>query len=377
MAISLNSDSRGFVKVSSSLRARCAAFYLPQFHPIPENDKAWGEGFTEWTNVRKAKPLFKGHEQPVIPAELGYYDLRDAAVREQQAELAKAHGIEGFIYWHYWFDGKRLLERPFNEILESGKPDLPFCLAWANESWTGFWHGNPDHMIMEQTYGGREGDIRHFNWLLPAFKDPRYMKVDGKPIFMVYVPFALPDAAGMIELWNKLAQENGLPGIYFVALKSGKKVEKRKAPEFDASSTLRPSLRDVPVSTLIANRIRQYLARIGFNPRRKTPIKHDYRKAVARGSEMESFGGEAFPCVFSSWDNTPRVGVNGHVYMNWTPDLFETQLENAVKAVEDRDFDHRLVLLRSWNEWAEGNMLEPDAKNGDVILKTIRKVVVR
>jgi hypothetical protein len=377
MARSLNPHSRGFVKVSS-LRARCAAFYLPQFHPIPENDKAWGEGFTEWTNVRKAKPLFKGHEQPVIPGELGYYDLRDAEVREKQAELAKANGIEGFIYWHYWFDGKRLLERPFNEVLESGKPDFPFCLAWANESWTGFWHGNPDHMIMEQTYSGREGDIRHFNWLLPAFKDPRYMKVDGKPIFMVYVPFALPDAAGMIKLWNELAQENGLPGIYFVALKSGKKVENRKAPEFDASSTLRPSLRDMPLPALIANRLKLRLAKYGlFKGPRKEPVKHDYRIAVAKGAELGTWGGESFPCVFSNWDNTPRTGVNGHVYLNWTPELFEAQLENAVKAVEDRDFDHRLVLLRSWNEWAEGQMLEPDAKNGDVVLKTIRKVVVR
>jgi hypothetical protein len=361
----------------SSLRARCAAFYLPQFHPIPENDDAWGVGFTEWTNVRKAQPLFPGHQQPLEPGELGYYDLREPEVRAKQAALAKAHGVSGFIYWHYWFNGQRLLERPFNEVLASGEPDFPFCLAWANESWTGTWHGNPKHTIMAQTYGGQADEERHFQALLPAFLDPRYMRIDDKPIFFVYAPFALPDATGFIEHWNRLAQAAGLPGIYFVALKSGKTADHRQAPMFDANSTLRPSLRDLPLPARIANRARRMLASWGWNIPRKSPLKHDYRIAVERGRETDTSGPFSFPCVFSNWDNTPRSGVNGHVYFNWTADLFAQQLEAAITSVEDREFDKRLILLRSWNEWAEGNILEPDSIHGDVVLKTIRDTVVR
>lgn len=173
---------------------RLIAYYLPQYHPIPENDAWWGDGFTEWTNVRRAKPLFKGHQQPVQPGKLGYYDLRDPAAREAQAELARGAGIEGFCYWHYWFGGKQLLERPFNEVLASGKPDFPFCLAWANASWTGIWYGEPERILMEQTYPGVEDHIEHFNVLLPAFRDPRYLRVDSRPIFFVFQPANL-DAA--------------------------------------------------------------------------------------------------------------------------------------------------------------------------------------
>jgi hypothetical protein len=360
---------------ASSLRARCAAFYLPQFHPIPENSAAWGPGFTEWTNVRKAKPLFPGHQQPVEPGELGYYDLREPEVRVRQAELARAHGISGFIYWHYWFNGRRLLERPFNEVLASDEPNFPFCLAWANESWTGVWHGNPGQTIVAQTYGGKPDEERHFHALLPAFQDPRYMRIDGKPIFMVYAPFSLPDAAGFIEHWNTLAEANGLPGIYFIALKSGKVADNRMAPMFDATSTLRPSLRDLPPVGRAANGARRALKAMGVDLPRTTPMRHCYRRAVLRGQDAAR-DANWFPCVFSTWDNTPRSGNNGHVYLNWSPELFSRQLEDAIRLVQDREFDKRLVLLRSWNEWAEGNMLEPDAVRGDIILKTIQKTVV-
>lgn len=197
---------------------RVIALYLPQFHPIPENDKWWGKGFTEWMNVGKARPLFRGHYQPRVPADLGYYDLRLSEAREAQAEMAKSYGIEGFCYWHYWFgNGKRLLERPFQEVLSSGKPDFPFCLAWANESWKGFFHGvNGREVLIEQEYPSEQDRIDHFYSVLPAFKDARYMQVDSKPLFMIYNPFSLPDARGFISLWQKLAKENGLTGIHFV-----------------------------------------------------------------------------------------------------------------------------------------------------------------
>src|ERR1017187_7945146 len=205
-------------KVENRARnARLIAFYLPQFHPILENDAWWGAGFTEWTNVAKAKPLFPGHYQPHVPADLGFYDLRVPETRTAQAALARNAGIEGFCYYHYWFAEKRLLERPFNEVLKSGEPDFPFCLCWANETWSGVWHGAPNRILIEQTYPGAEDHERHFYDLLPTFQDKRYMRVNNRPLFTLYAPQKLPAAAGFIAQWQNLSQKNGLPGIHFVA----------------------------------------------------------------------------------------------------------------------------------------------------------------
>ena len=199
--------------------ARPIAFYLPQFHPIPENDKWWGPGFTEWTNTAKARPLFRGHYQPHVPADLGFYDLRQPETREAQARMAREHGVEAFCYYHYWFGhGRRLLERPFEEVLRSGQPDFPFCLCWANETWTGVWHGLSNRVLVQQEYPGADDDRRHFETLLPAFRDQRYVKVDGRPLFLVYSPAGLPDAKAFTTLWQRLAKEAGLPGLYLVGI---------------------------------------------------------------------------------------------------------------------------------------------------------------
>lgn len=200
------------------MKARLLALYLPQFHPIPENDLWWGKGFTEWTNVGKAQRYFRNHYQPRVPADLGYYDLRVAETRQAQADMAREYGVEGFVYWHYWFgNGKRLLERPFNEVLACGEPDFPFALAWANESWRGFAHGITNrNMLIEQLYGGVEDYTAHFRAVLPAFRDHRYITVDGKPLFMIYKPLADPEVKVFIATWRELAERNGLPGIYFV-----------------------------------------------------------------------------------------------------------------------------------------------------------------
>ena len=222
-------------KQSNRPLARVIAFYLPQFHPIPENDKWWGVGFTEWTNVSKAKPLFKGHYQPKIPSDLGFYDLRVSETQVAQAKMAADNGIEGFCYWHYWFAGKRLLERPFNQVLKSGDPDFPFCLAWANYSWTGIWHGCPDRILIEQSYPGLKDYESHFKALVQAFHDPRYMKIEGKPIFIVYYPPGLPQPNRFTDYWNELALKNGLPGIYFLGI-TDKKWDYR-AQGFDGSIT--------------------------------------------------------------------------------------------------------------------------------------------
>ncbi|MCX7012247.1 MAG: glycoside hydrolase family 99-like domain-containing protein, partial [Candidatus Sumerlaeota bacterium] len=201
-------------------KARLIAFYLPQFHPIPENDEWWGKGFTEWTNVAKARPLFPGHYQPRVPADLGFYDLRVPETREAQAAMARAHGIEGFCYWHYWFNGKRLLEKPFDQMLATGEPEFPFCLAWANEDWTRTWDGRSSEILQKQEYGGQSDDTAHFDYLLRAFKDQRYMAVDGKPMFLIYRPADLPDPTATIALWRSLARESGLPGLHLVAIRT-------------------------------------------------------------------------------------------------------------------------------------------------------------
>src|SRR4030066_949188 len=203
--------SVGNEKKAAGCLARVIALYLPQYPPIPENDEWWGRGFTEWTNTAKARTLFRGHYQPHVPADLGFYDLRVPETRIAQAEMAKEYGIEAFCYYHYWFAGKSLLERPFAEVLESGKPDFPFCLCWANQTWTGIWHGAPNRILIEQTYPGMEDHRRHFEALLPAFCDKRYLKVAGKPLFAIYNPMELPATPRVLELWRGLAANAGLP----------------------------------------------------------------------------------------------------------------------------------------------------------------------
>src|SRR5437899_636840 len=193
-----------------SQRARALAFYLPQFHPIPENDEWWGPGFSEWTNTAKARPLFPGHMQPHIPADLGFYDLRLPESREAQATLARSYEVEAFCYWHYWFSGRRILERPFAEVLKSGEPKLPFCLGWANQTWSGIWHGDPDRILIEQTFPGAADHEAHFNSVFQAFADERYVRVAGKPLFYVYRPLAIPEVSRFTDLWRKLADRAGL-----------------------------------------------------------------------------------------------------------------------------------------------------------------------
>ena len=196
------------------------AFYLPQFHPIPENDKWWGKGFTEWTNTAKALPLFRGHYQPHVPADLGFYDLRAPETRQQQADMALEYGVDAFCYYHYWFgNGRRIIERPFNEVLETGKPDFPFCLCWANQTWTGIWHGAPNRILMEQTYPGYDDHARHFDWLATAFADRRYITIEGKPLFVVFQPLEIPNVKDVTEFWRQRAVSAGFPGLYLVGIR--------------------------------------------------------------------------------------------------------------------------------------------------------------
>lgn len=361
---------------SSSPKARVIAFYLPQYHPIPENDLWWGKGFTEWTNVGKAKPLYIGHDQPKVPADLGYYDLRVPESRQAQADLAKEYGIEGFLWWHYWFgNGKRLLERPFEEVLASGKPDFPFCLGWANESWQGYWHGlSSKQMLAEQTYPGKEDYISHFNALLPAFRDRRYITVDGKPLFMVYRPLNNErEISIFMETWQALAKENGLPGIWFVA------------QTYEPDRELKP-LRDMGFDAV--NIVRMY----DFEKRQPSlkkwaTIRHkifrcpsivSYAKAsrwfVDKSQDSEA---DIIPTIIPNWDHSPRTGKKAFILHGATPEVFGSHVEDVLDAVAEKPEEHRIAFVKSWNEWAEGNYLEPDLKFGRGFLEELGRRLLK
>ena len=363
--------------------ARLIAFYLPQFYPIAENNAWWGPGFTEWTNVAKARPLYKGHNQPRLPADLGFYDLRLAETRERQADMARAAGIEGFCYWHYWFGGgRRILERVFDEVLATGKPNYPFCLAWANHSWSGIWNGVPEHILVEQTYPGPDDFQAHFRAVLPAFRDPRYLTVGGKPIFLVYSPLDLPDTKEFTDLWNDLALKAGLPGVYFVGMSSKHDDEILRPFDMLTEFGFLSLIGKLP-SDFRSRSVRRWrrgdfgalLNRVvpGSFPR---PARFEYRDIIE--AEMRTPLREKYaPCILPNWDNTPRTGLRGVVFDNATPDLFEIYLKNAIGKVLHKPVQERIVFVKSWNEWAEGNYLEPDREMGWGYLDAVQRVVVQ
>lgn len=381
------------------MKARVIAFYLPQFHPVPYNDKVWGPGFTEWTNVAKARPLFHGHYQPRIPADLGFYDLRLPETREQQAELASSAGVEGFCYWHYWMgNGKRLLSRPFDEVLASGKPDYPFCLAWANHDWTTkTWKNNGGTtMIAEQLYPGKEDYINHFNVVLPAFKDHRYITVDGKPLFCIFDPYRFPDVEEFMELWRKLAKENGLEGVYFVAMCNSTTTMVRDADGkihrvlpnlesseavyksflnmgFDGINSLGKSRAEMLYSGKYRRLIRFALQqRFSFMP----TLKYEYPEVVKNFFAPEDSWENVFPTILPQWDRSPRTGKSEGVYVNSTPENFQKHIKKALDVIKDKSQEHRILFLRSWNEWGEGNYVEPDMKYGHGFIDAIRNTIL-
>jgi lipopolysaccharide biosynthesis protein len=360
---------------TSSSGIRAIAFYLPQFHPIPENDQWWGRGFTEWTNVAKAQPLFRGHYQPHVPADLGFYDLRVPETREAQAALARQAGIEAFCYWHYWFgNGRRLLQRPFEEVLASGKPDFPFCLGWANETWTGIWHGSPNTILMEQTYPGWDDYRRHFDFLVRAFHDRRYVRVDEKPMFVIYRPQHIPDCHKVMDFWRDLAVKAGLPGLHLVTQAPSSEWVPTKHG-FDAATIA--GLHLWPLRTFL-QRVRGRMERTAVvGPVMKRLIKkplhvYPYSKAAERLVEHH-VNWEYYPAVLPNWDNTPRSGRAGVVYTGSTPELFRGHLRDAVAVARNLAPGHRIIIVKSWNEWAEGNHLEPDQRFGTQYLDVLRQ----
>lgn len=365
-------------------------FYLPQFHTIPENDRWWGKGFTEWTNVKKAVPLFDGHNQPRIPLNSDYYDLMDDEVKIRQAKLAKNYGIFGFCYYHYWFKGgKKLLEKPAEQMLQNKDIDLPFCFSWANENWSRNWDGGNREVIVEQDYGDKDDWEEHFRYLLPFFKDQRYITVNGKPLLIIYKPEEIIDVYQMVSYWRKRAVEEGFPGLcmafqfptyysdlfyradifdYRIGFEPvyGRNLKRMEHP----SRSIKVSIaRTLLGENYISNYRKSHKPSPKVAPKQNALIKHDY-DATWNNILNTEWTSEFLPGAFVDWDNTPR-NKNGLVYIGFTVDKFGKYMKSLVKRA--RKSNKPIIFINAWNEWAEGAYLEPDVSTGMKKLEAIKQ----
>lgn len=355
---------------------RLIAFYLPQYHPFPENDEWWGKGFTEWANVVKARPLFRGHYQPHLPADLGFYDLRVSEVREQQAEMARKYGIDGFCYYHYWFNGHQLMERPVNEILASNKPNFPFMLCWANENWTRAWDGGEKEILIKQNYSA-EDDLLHIRYLLDnVFLDQRYIRVDNKPVFCIYRSTLFPDMKRTITIWRNEAAKRGVE-LYLCRVESFAFSGKAYLEDgFDAAIEFQPftcRLEELkkkrhPLKKF-ANNINRYL----FNRCRREIV--DYASLVDYSCSFPLPDYKLYPGVTPMWDNTPRRKKRMFMLGDSTPEKYGKWLSSVWNKFIPFSKEENFIFINAWNEWAEGNYLEPDTRWGFRYLEETKKVV--
>jgi hypothetical protein len=353
------------------------AFHLPQYHPIPENDAWWGPGFTEWTNVTRARPQFPGHYQPHLPADLGFYDLRLPEARAGQAELAAGAGIGAFAYYHYWFNGRRLLEQPVEEIVRSQHPDFPFMIVWANENWTRRWDGGESHVLMEQRHSA-EDDLAHITALRATLLDRRYLSRDGRPVVGIYRSSLLPDSRATTDLWRAEAARWGLPGLYLVRIESFRTETGDPRPlGFDASVLFQPSWQNLPRSPAVFRGLRR-LSR--FSSRLSHRV-YRYCDLADEAMRLPAADYPRWPSVTPGFDNSSRRKVEATILLGSSPAKYERWLRHAVgqaSAVVER-FEpgqpSSLVFVNAWNEWAEGNHLEPDQRYGRGFLDATRRAV--
>jgi len=333
------------------------AFYLPQFHPVPENDLWWGKGFTDWRNVAKARPNFAGHYQPHIPSDLGFYDLRVSETREAQAELARAYGIDGFCYHHYWFNGRRLLERPFEEVLRTGRPEMPFCLCWANENWTRRWDGDEQEILIAQTHSAHD-DRAFIQSLFPAFEDRRYICIDGRPLLVVYRVNLLPDPKATAEIWREECHRRGFPGVHLCAAQSFGITDPRP---YGFDSAL-----EFPPHGVFSRKMNHWLRIVN---RRYEGSVYDYREVILNSIRSKDPDYCLFRAVMPAWDNTARRQNDSNCFVNVSPEKYEFWLASAIARTRSRfDGDLQLVFINAWNEWGEGCHLEPDMRYGHQFL---------
>lgn len=351
--------------------ARLIAFHLPQFHPTPENDEWWGKGFTEWTNVAKTKRLFKNHHQPRVPADLGFYDLRLPEVRQAQAELAHSHGIEGFCYWHYWFEGRRMLDLVEREILRTGEPNYPFCLAWANHNWSRSWQGDAKQILIEQKYSDAD-TVRHAHYLADYFADSRYIHIKGRPLFLIYAPFELPHPERTLEIYRSESVRLGLPEPFIVAVNTRKPLDDARPIGFDMNVDMWPRFLffEHGETQWRFDRFLRNAAQYGVGD---GSLKiYDYESMMNRMADWEC-SYPHFKSVCVGWDNTPRRGSKGWILANESPEVFERILTRILKQVQPEPWDERLVFINAWNEWGEGMYLEPDQRHGTAFLEAVRR----
>jgi len=352
------------VKIDRLNKVKVIALYLPQFHPIAENDLWWGKGFTEWTHVSKARPNFVGHYQPHLPADLGFYDLRVEETMDQQAELAKRYGIYGFCYFYYWFAGKRLLDLPLESLLKTNRPNIPFCLCWANENWTRKWDGRDDEVLIAQQHSD-EDDREVMLDLIRYMRHPNYVRINGKPLLIIYRIKLFPDIRRTTEIWRELCRKEGLGEIYLAMVECFELAMAFEHPSnygFDASMEFPPHGVDAPLEPNGKILNSDY-----------TGVIHDYRQAILKYLQLEVPGYVRFRSVMPSWDNTPRRQNDPVMFENTCPEVYQAWLEAILDQTHEQNFgDERIVFINAWNEWGEGNHLEPDQKYGHRFLEATR-----
>lgn len=375
------------------------AFYLPQFHDIPENDEWWGKGFTEWVNVKKARPLYKGHEQPRIPLNNNYYNLLDDKVKIWQAKLAKEYGVYGFCYYHYWFGGKLLLEKPMEQMLENPNIDIPFCISWANEPWTKAWV-NEKKVLIPQFYGGEKEWKEHFDYLLKFFKDSRYIKEDGKPLLVIYRAEVIEHLNEMLDYWSELAKENGFNGmVYAYQNITFDLIPDKDDSRFTYNIEFQPSYawNDMNnVSTIKKSGAWNYVRNVrrklymwlekkmGFDVAKYFEYSRKEKDSVLLTSYDDAWraildhipdNNKCIPGAFVGWDNTPRKGYRGQVYIGDSPEKFKKYMVEQIKRAKEV-YHKDMIFMYAWNEWAEGGYLEPDVRTGFGNLEAIRDALL-
>ena len=347
------------------METKVLALYLPQYHSIPENDQWWGEGFTDWVNVRKAKPLFKGHEQPITPLANNYYDLTKIESLRKQAELAQKYNVFGFCFYHYWFNGKKLLEKPCELLLKHAEININYCFCWANETWARTWDGKEHDILIQQEYGGKEDWQQHFEYLLPFFKDTRYIKVDNKPMVFIYSCNRIKAFDEMIDFWNELAKKYGFAGIYIAEFVSSfnSGVNKHNTDvivEFEPLSTTRYGI------SAFNKAKRLYCKKFG-----KIDFQnYDYLWKCILNNKRK-YGKKIWRSAFVNWDNSPRKGHKAMIVQGATPEKFGKYILKLLKQ-KDRDYDDRYLIINAWNEWAEGAILEPTEAYGCAYLENLK-----
>ena len=364
--------------------------YLPQFHTIPENDEWWGKGFTEWVNVREAKPLFEGHNQPRVPLNNNYYDLSDIETLKWQCRIAKEYGIYGFCMYHYWFNGHLLLEKPMEMLLAHPEIDIKYCISWANHDWTDAWKASnrQPKVLIAHNFDDEKDWVDHFNYLLPFFKDPRYMTENNKPLMVIYIPNIIRKLKKMLDVWSQMARDNGFDGLTFIYQSAASSFDNSWDHSlFDYGVEMNPGYVGLanrqknssffPKLMKYSHEIKRFLhIRRSLLPQKKiTEVsKADYDYTWQRILELRPISNapKMIPCAFTDWDNTPRHKERGYLFQGVSPDKFKSYFKQLIDNTK-KFYDTDMIFVFAWNEWAEGGYLEPDEKNGFAFLEAIKE----